>query len=82
MQRHMLEIVLFFKLHCGYKLYFSDYQPEDKIVHKVHYENGSKSFYHRIKPSRDFYFGNSARILPSKYRHPTAAKIKIGKSHG
>jgi len=46
-----------FSLNYVYKLYFADYQPKDER-HKV-ITGWFKSFYHRIKPARDFYFGNS-----------------------
>ncbi|MBT5217787.1 MAG: hypothetical protein HOM10_09255 [Gammaproteobacteria bacterium] len=52
----MIEIVM--SLNYVYKLYFSDYQPKDER-HKV-IKGWFESFYHRIKPSRDFYFGNYA----------------------
>ena len=51
---HMLEIVM--SLNYVYKLYFADYQPDDKR-HKV-ITGWFESFYHRIKPAKDFYFGN------------------------
>ena len=51
---HMLEIVM--SLNYVYKLYFADYQQDDKR-HKVITE-WFESFYHRIKPAKDFYFGN------------------------
>ena len=53
---HMLEIVL--SLNYVYKLYFADYQPEDER-HKV-IKGWFESFYHRIKPAEDFFFGNFA----------------------
>ena len=46
-----------FSLNYVYKLYFSDYQPEDKR-HEV-IKRWFKSFNHRIKKAKDFYFGNS-----------------------
>ena len=46
-----------FALNYVYKLYFSDYQPEDKR-HEV-IKRWFKSFNHRIKKAKDFYFGNS-----------------------
>ena len=52
----VLELVM--SLNYVYKLYFSDYQPKDER-HKV-IKGWFESFYHRIKPSRDFYFGNFA----------------------
>jgi len=51
---HMLEIVM--SLNYVYKLYFSDYQFKDER-HKV-ILGWFESFYHRIKPAKDFYFGN------------------------
>ena len=50
----MIEIVM--SLNYVYKLYFSDYQPEDKR-HEV-IKRWFKSFNHRIKKAKDFYFGN------------------------
>ena len=44
-------------LNYLYKLFFSDYKPEDER-HKV-ILSWFESFYLRIKTSRDFYFGNS-----------------------
>jgi len=44
-------------LNYLYKLYYSDYKPEDGR-HKV-ILGWFESFYPRIKTSRDFYFGNS-----------------------
>ena len=52
----VLELVM--SLNYVYKLYFSDYQPKDER-HKV-IKGWFESFYHRIKPARDFYFGNFA----------------------
>jgi len=51
---HMLEVVM--SLNYVYKLYFADYQPDDKR-HKV-ITGWFESFYHRIKSAKDFYFGN------------------------
>ncbi len=50
-----VEIVL--SLNYIYKLYFSDYKPDDER-HKI-ITGWFESFYHRIKRARDFYFGNS-----------------------
>ena len=52
----VLELVM--SLNYVYKLYFSDYQPKDER-HKV-IKGWFESFYHRIKPAKDFYFGNFA----------------------
>jgi hypothetical protein len=51
---HMLEVVM--SLNYVYKLYFADYQPDDKR-HKV-ITGWFESFYNRIKSAKDFYFGN------------------------
>ena len=51
-----LEIVM--SLNYVYKLYYSDYQLQDKR-HKV-IKEWFKSFYHRIARSYKFFFGNSA----------------------
>ena len=50
-----LEIVM--SLNYIYKLYYSDYQLQDKR-HKV-IKEWFESFYHRIKRADKFYFGNS-----------------------
>jgi hypothetical protein len=52
----VLELVM--SLNYVYKLYFSDYQPKDER-HKV-IKGWFESFYHRIKPAEDFFFGNFA----------------------
>ena len=51
-----LEIVM--SLNYVYKLYYSDYQLQDKR-HEV-IKEWFESFYHRIKRADKFYFGNSA----------------------
>ena len=51
---HMLEVVM--SLNYVYKLYFADYKPKDER-HKV-IMGWFESFYYRIKPAKDFYFGN------------------------
>ena len=51
---HMLEVVM--SLNYIYKLYFADYKPKDER-HKV-IMGWFESFYYRIKPAKDFYFGN------------------------
>jgi hypothetical protein len=52
----VLELVM--SLNYVYKLYFADYQPEDER-HKV-IKGWFESFYHRIKPANNFFFGNFA----------------------
>ncbi len=51
-----LEIVM--SLNYIYKLYFSDYQLQDKRHNVI--TKWFESFYHRIKRANKFYFGNSA----------------------